>query len=222
MLSKYRALRVTALAVAFLTTTSSAGVFSTALLAGYKGGTGFALSGSAAGFASGFPLAFEFTVGHARMDPGSAELARKIFINDATDGTPEKAGWMWDMQFDFLHPVRILGLNNANVYAGVRYSVFTANFKFVGGNEDFDVTSYQWGIGAGVKALFPMSRSLGFVVKTGVEHFFTGTLYGHDTSYSPNGEYVNRRRDYTFKEADAVVNQPKFHLVGMLGISYAF
>jgi hypothetical protein len=30
------------------------------------------------------------------------------------------------------------------LYVGLRHSRFKANFKFVGGNEDFDVTSTHW------------------------------------------------------------------------------
>jgi hypothetical protein len=29
---------------------------------------------------------------------------------------------------------------------GPRYSTFNGNFKYVGGNEDFDIKSKQWGV----------------------------------------------------------------------------
>ena len=103
-------------------------------------------------------------MGHTRLDPGIAADARKIFINDATNGTPEKSGWMWDLRMDFLYRLRILGLQDAYAYAGVRYSMFTGNFKYIGGNEDFDVTSNQWGWGAGVKASFPMGKIVAFTL----------------------------------------------------------
>ena len=37
-------------------------------------------------------------------------------------------------------------LSHAYVFAGPRYGSFTGNFKFIGGNEDFDVTSSHWGL----------------------------------------------------------------------------
>jgi hypothetical protein len=50
---------------------------------------------------------------------------------------------------DFLFPVRWLGLKNGQFYLAVRNSLFTGNFKYIGGNEDFDVTTTQWGVGGG-------------------------------------------------------------------------
>jgi hypothetical protein len=37
---------------------------------------------------------------YTNMNPGNPADARKIFINDATNGDPEKSGWMWDVRFD--------------------------------------------------------------------------------------------------------------------------
>ena len=113
-------------------------------------------------------------------------------------------------------------MKNAYVFAGVRNSMFTANFRFIGGNEDFDVTSNQWGVGAGLRTAFPISRNVSFVMSGGLDWYLSSTLTGHDTSYSPDGESVNGRNDYTFTDADEAVNQPKLHPVGMIGISYSF
>jgi len=195
--------------------------FSATALAGYKGGLGFKASGTVGNFASGFPLGLELGVGHTRLDPGIAADARKIFINDATDGTPEKSGWMWDFRMDFLYRLRILGLQDAHAYAGVRYSMFTGNFKYIGGNEDFDVTSNQWGWGAGVKASFPMGKSIAFTVAAGFDHYPASKISGHDTSYSPDGETVNGRNNYTFEDANAAINQPVFQPLLMAGITFA-
>jgi hypothetical protein len=191
-------------------------------MTGYNGGLGVAFSGAASNFAAGFPLAVEFSIRHTRLEPGSPERARRIFINDAENGTPQKSGWMWDMQLDFLHRASLLRIKDAYLFAGIRRSLFTANFRFVGGNEDFDVTTNQWGIGGGVKAAFPMGGNVSFVVKTGLDYYFSSTLYAHDTSYDPAGTSVNGKHDYTYSDADAVVNQPKFEFSGMFGISYGF
>lgn len=196
--------------------------FSSTVLAGYKGGLGFKASGTVGNFASGFPLSLEFGVGHTRLDPGNSADARKIFINDATDGTPEKSGWMWDFRMDFLYRLRILGLQDAYAYAGVRYSMFTGNFKYIGGNEDFDVTCNQWGWGAGMKANFAMGKRVAFTLAAGFDHYPSAKLSGHDTSYSPDGETVNGRKNYTFEDANAAINQPVFQPLLMAGITLAF
>jgi hypothetical protein len=44
-------------------------------------------------------------------------------------------------------------------------------------------------------------------------------FYGHDTSYSPDGVTVNGKHDYTYNDADAAINQPKFLPSLMVGIS---
>ncbi len=222
MFTNYRKLLCTLAAVGLFASTSLAGDFSGSFLTGYNGGLGFRVGGMASNFASGFPLALELSFGYTRLDPGSPEKARKIFINDATDGTPEKLGYAWDVQLDFLHRVKLLELRDAFVYVGVRRSMFTANFKFVGGNEFFDIQTDQWGVGAGLKASFPMASRLGFLMTLGVEHHFASALYGHDTTYGSDGETISGRNDYTYGDADAAINQPTFNFVGMLGLRFGF
>jgi hypothetical protein len=196
--------------------------FSTDLLVGYNSGFGLQLNGTVSDFASGFPLNLSFGLGYTSLDPGNAADARRIFINDATNGDPEKSGYRWDLRFDFHHKVTWLSLRRGYLYGGVRYTSFTGNFKFIGGNEDFDITSSHWGLGGGVKAYFEMGSQFDFVVSTGVDYFFAGTLSGHDTAYSPDGENVNPRRDYTYDTADDAINQPKLEFLLMIGINYRF
>jgi hypothetical protein len=199
---------------------SLGGDFSAGLLAGYNGGAGVRASVMASNFAQGFPLALEGGLGISWRDAGDPEAARKVFINDNTNGTPETSAWDWDFRLDFLYKVNVLGLRDAHLFAGVRYSMFTADFKFVGGNEDFEVTSNQWGIGLGAKATFPISHKIGLTMLAGFDNYFASTLEGHDTAYSPDGSTVNGREGYTYSDADAAVNQPKFQPVLMIGITY--
>jgi hypothetical protein len=201
---------------------SEAAEFSTSVQAGYNGGLSFRASGMVAEFARGFPLGLELGVGHTRYDPGDPAAARKIFINDATNGTPEKSGWAWDLRFDFLYNVNLLQSSKLYLYGGVRYSMFTANFRYIGGNEDFDVTSNMWGLGLGAKGMFAVSNRIDFSVTAGFDTYFKNTLKGHDTSYSPDGLDVNGRNDYTFADADQAVNQPGFQPLFMIGVAYRF
>ena len=100
--------------------------------------------------------------------------------------------------------------------------MFTGNFVFIGGNEDCDITSNQWGLGLGLKAYFEMSNRFDFVTSVGFDYFFSNTLSGHDTEYSPDGENVNGRNDYTFDDADDAINQPKLQPRLMVGVNYHF
>jgi hypothetical protein len=106
------------------------------------------------------------------------------------------------------------------LFGGVRYTRFKANFKHVGGNEDFDVTSNHWGVAGGMEAEFPMSSRISLLFSGGAEYSFSSRLTGHDTSYSPDGDDVNPRKEYTYAAADDAVDQPVLRPVVLLGVSY--
>jgi hypothetical protein len=195
---------------------------SVGIRAGYNAGAGIEGYGILSDFAQGFPFAVRLAVSRTAVQPGSAWDARRVFINNNTNGEPEKRGRTLDVKFDFLAPVSLLSLPRTHAYAGVRHASFSGNFRFVGGNEDFDVTSGQWGLGAGLESYFPISPRVDFVVNGGLDHFFGGSLSGHDTSYSPDGEDINPREDYTYSDADAAIAQPKWEPVLMLGFGYRF
>ena len=199
-----------------------AGNFSTDLMLGYSGGFGVQVNGMVSGFAKGFPMNLSVGIGYTGMDPGNAADARRIFINDATNGDPEKSGHRWDFRMDFLYQVNWLSLQRGFLYGGVRYTSFNGNFKFIGGNEDFNISSDNWGIGVGGKAYFDMGGQLDFVVTAGADYFFASDLSGHDTVYSPDGENINPRRDYTYDTADDAIGQPKLEPILMIGLNYRF
>lgn len=190
------------------------------LVFGYNGGFGGQLNFTMTSFQSGFPLSLRFGFGYTSVEPGKPADARKIFINDATNGTPEENGYMWDLRFDVMIPVNIL--YKSNIYLGPRYTMFTANFNFVDGNENFDVTSNQFGLGGGIETQFLLVPNLYLAVGGGADYFFQSSLKGHDTVYSPDGDDVNPRQDYTYDDADNAVNQPKILGRFMIGINYGF
>lgn len=196
--------------------------FSGSLLVGYSGGAGLKVGGMVSQFAKGFPLSMEIALGYARMDPGDPLRARAIFINDNTNGTPEESGLAWDVRLDFLYKTTFAGIQDLYILGGVRRSMFIGDFVYVGGNEDFEVTSNQWGLGLGARAHFPISRNVGFLVTAGCDYYFKGSLEGHDTMYTPEDENVNGRPGYTFSDADAAINQPGLAPVGMIGVSVGF
>ena len=185
-------------------------------LIGFQDGVGIQAFGTVRNLAQGLPLSFRIRLGRTGVDPGSPSEARRVFINNATNGTPVSSGRTWDAGFDLVFP---RGLHS-QFFAGVRRSSFKANFKFIGGNEDFDVTSSQWGLAAGIEGAYPMTRKMDLVLSGGAEWYRSAVLKGHDTQYSPSGESVNPREDFTYSDADHAVGQPKLRPSVMLGVSY--
>ncbi len=221
-MQKSRILAAVGLLCAVLIGRAPATELSASLLGGYYGGPSFRAGGMVSDFAKGFPLSIELGIGYTRMDPGDPLKARRIFINNNTNGTPEESGLAWDVRMDFLYRTPVQAIPNLYLLAGVRRSMFIGDFKYVGGNEDFEVTANQWGLGVGARTLFPISRAVGLVLTVGADYYFKGTLSGHDTEYTPENENVNAKEDYTYSDADAAIHQPGFTPAGMIGISVGF
>ncbi len=186
---------------------------------GFDNGAGVSVSGTLKRFLSISRLELRVSVGMSWMNPGNATLARKIFINNATNGVPETGGRSLNFRIDITHPLKIRSLPNPRYYFGVRHSKFTGRFKYVGGNEDFNITSDPWGIGGGIETYFPMNRKLNFHVIAGLDYFFPSHLHGHDTTYYPNNQNVNRRNNHTYSDANSAINQPGLEFRLMAGIS---
>jgi len=169
-------------------------------------------------FTRDLPLSLRLSSAYSGRNPGNALDARRVFINDATNGTPHKDGRTWLLRFDLLLPIARVDQTPVRLGVGARRAFFTGTFDFVGGNEKFDVTSKSWGVGAFLDIGFVMSSRLDFCLQLGFDHFFAARLEGHDTAYEPDGDHVNARNDYGWSEADAAVNQPSLEWFGLIGL----
>ena len=187
---------------------------------GFRSGLSFQLNGLVSKIAPGFPFQIRLAAAYTSLDPGKPLPARHIFINNNSNGTPEEAGWMWDLRMDFLYKVKWFSLNDAYFYAGPRYAWFTGRFDFVGGNEDFDIYSDQWGFGVGLESRFKIASKIHLVLSGSLDYFSTDHLHGHDTSYYSDGEIVNGRENYTYDDADNAINQPKIVPKLSIGFNY--
>jgi hypothetical protein len=202
---------------------------SAGILTGYNRGYGIQANLSLNSLTSELPFGLRFGAGYTFLNPGNSADARRIFINNATNGTPEKSGRSIDYRLDFLFPKSIFGLKHSYIIVGPRGSSFKGNFKYVGGNEEFDVVSRQWGLGAGVESHFTMSQNLDLVIALGLDYYLPSTLHGHDTSYSPDNDNVNPRNDnenddtpFTYKDANEAICQPSFMPFAMIGVTFDF
>lgn len=203
--------------------------FSAGVLTGFNMGYGVQTNFTLHQSASGLPFDLRLGLGYTWMNPGDAWEARRVFINNNTNGTPEKSGRSIDYRFDFMLPKSIFGLKNSYIVLGPRGASFKGNFAYIGGNEEFNVVSTQWGLGGGVQSHFSMVRNLNLVVAAGLDYYFPSTLHGHDTSYSPDNDNVNPRNDnenddepFTYKDADEAISQPRWMPYAMIGVSYGF
>jgi len=191
---------------------------------GYGQGPGVILNTTFSDFARGFPLQIRLGLAYTSLDPGDAEAARRVFINDATNGTPSEDGKVWDLRCDLLYDLELFMNSRTYLVVGPRMSRFTGSFHYVGGNEQFDVTSRQWGIGAGLEGHYQFlgREDLDLVVSALLEYYLPSSLSGHDTTYHHSGPDVNPRNDYTYSDADAAINQPKLVPRLMVGFNYTF
>ncbi len=182
--------------------------FSTGLLLGHGLGLGGDLSLEAARFAEDLPFSIRLGLGYGVLDPGDAVAARHIFINDNENGTPDESGHAYDWRLDLIRELNWGPLAGARLFAGPRYASFTGTFNYIGGNEEFDVTSSHWGLGAGLERRWAMGPRWGFVMAGGLDYYLSSHIHGHDTTYSPDGEDVNPREGYDYDSADEAINQP--------------
>ncbi|PQV44739.1 hypothetical protein CLV33_1174 [Jejuia pallidilutea] len=194
---------------------------------GYNRGFGGQVSFTALRPLESVPVQIRFGIGLTKLNPGNSADARRIFINNATNGVPEEKARAFDYRLDFLLNSNFMRAASSKIVFGPRYSSFRANFKYVGGNEDFDVTSKQFGLGLGAESQFKINNKLNLLAAVGLDYFFNSTLKGHDTSYSPDDDNVNPRNDnendnvqFTYKDANKAIKQPAFMPRVLLGVVY--
>ena len=71
-----------------------------------------------------------------------------------------------------------------------------------------------------LQAGFSLVITMELVINFGYNYYTSETLYEHDTSYSPDGQDVNPREDYTFKDANEAINQPEHQLKALVGFNH--
>jgi hypothetical protein len=196
-------------------------------MTGYNRGFGLQANLTVYNFPGEFPFELRFGMGYTFLNPGNAADARRIFINNATNGEPDKKGGSFDMRLDFLRSRQIFGIENSYIVFGPRFSTFKGHFDYVGGNEVFDVTSHQWGIGGGIEHHFSMSQNISFMIRYGLDFYVPGTLTGHDTSYSPGNDNINPENDnqnndlpFQYRDANKAIYQPEFMPHIMMGVNF--
>ena len=194
--------------------------FSLGVLFGYTDNFGVNVSGTISEFSYDIPMAIKFSAGYNVRDAGNPLDARKIFINDNTNGDPDKSGHSIDFRLDFAYPINLFSIRKSLLYVGPRYSMHTSTFDFVGGNEFFDISTSQFGLGAGLETYFGISPNLSFVFSGGFDYYFDAQIGGHDSFYNPDGTDISGREGYTYQDAAKSINQPKYEFRFLAGLSF--
>lgn len=185
---------------------------------GVDGGTGGNASLTFSDFARDLPFALRFGVGWMALNPGDADFARRVFVNEATNGTAEKHGHRWDMRLDARYGLRRGPLAGSWLCFGPRFSMYDGTFDFVGGNETFHVTTNQPGVGFAIERLYPMGDRTSFEIGAGLDWFSRASFAGHGATYNPDGTSVDPKEDFTYADADKAIAQPRFAPRGTLGL----
>jgi hypothetical protein len=194
--------------------------YSLGIMTGYTGGFGINVSGTISEFSYDIPLAVRFSGGYNIREAGNPLDARKVFINDNTNGDPAESAHSFDLRLDFAYPINLFSIRKSLLYVGPRYSMHTSTFEFVGGNEFFDITTSQFGLGAGLETYFGISPNLSLVFSGGFDYYFDAQIGGHDSAYNPDGTDVSGREDYTYQDADDAINQPKYEFRFLVGLNF--
>ncbi len=189
---------------------------------GTSGGLGIQASTTLANFTRDLPLSARFVLGYHSANAGDPYAARRVFINDNTNGTPEDSASQWQFRFDLLFPVFQLGTQEIFLFGGPRHVRYTANFNYVGGNENFDVTANPWGLGLGLETRFAINDNTSFQLQLGLDYYSDVALSGHDTVYTPDGDHVNPRDGYDYSSANDAVDQPSVEVLAMMGLLMGF
>ncbi len=192
---------------------------------GYQNGLGTRVTATAADVIGGAPFGLSFGLGYAMVDPGNAGLARQVFINQADNGTPDKAGRVVDFRLDGVYFVNVTKMEELGFFGGVRYVMFDGRFHYIGGNEDFDVRGSDFAFGVGLRGAYRMNTRWSIAFSAGVDVMPWRTLTGHDATYGSSGTPINARDNgagytYSWKDAARAINYPLVTPSLLVGVTW--
>lgn len=174
------------------------------------------------------PVGFEIGLGYSWTSAGDAILARKVWINQDTNGDndAQSSGGVLDFNMNFTYPLpTMVGPVKFLVYAGPRIAHYDVRFEYVGGNEDFDVVSWVYGLGGGLRASMPLGKKVDAIAQLGVDYYPRSGIYGHDATYYPDNSNINARTDgngytYTYQDAVNATTVPHIRPRIMVGVQF--
>lgn len=172
---------------------------------------------------SEFPFFLQARIGSIyQIEPGNAEEARKIFINDNQGGNIQEFGLSYLTSIDFGWKIQLKNALQLELNISGLVNHYEAHFAFIGNNEAFTVKSTTLGIGIGGSLRIGFSESrTSVLIKGGLEYFPKSRIDSHGTFfYTPDGSDDNPRNDYTYEDADEAIFQPCLRPYIQIGILF--
>lgn len=174
------------------------------------------------------PLGFELGLGYSWTPTGNGTLARMVFINQDTGGDDDEqsSGGVLDLTVNVTYPLMgTYGPIKFYAFGGPRVERYDVRWEYVGGDEDFDITSWVYGLGGGLRAVMPLSKRFNAMLQLGLDYFPRSSIYGHDATYYPNNSNINARDNgagytYTYQDAEDATTVPHIRPRVMLGIQF--
>jgi len=174
------------------------------------------------------PIGAEVELGYSWTPAGNGILARRVFINDNTGGNDDaqSSGGFLDLGINatYLLP-QTYGPVKFYAFAGPRFGRYDVRWDYVGGDEDFDITSWVFGLGGGIRGVMPLGKQINAVLQLGIDYYPRSSIYGHDATYYPNNSNVNARTNdqgytYTYQDAENATTVPHIRPRVMVGIQF--
>jgi hypothetical protein len=201
------------------------------LMGGYYDGPSVSGTIGLANIFEKVPVGFEVELGYSWTPAGDGILARRVFINDATggDNDAQSSGGVLDFGFNATYPlIQSYGPIKFYVFGGPRIGHYDVRWDYVGGDEDFDIVSWVYGLGGGLRGTMPLGKSFLAVMQLGVDYYPRSAIYGHDATYYPNDSNVNARTatsppvgyTWTYADAEAATTVPHIRPRVMVGIQF--
>lgn len=174
------------------------------------------------------PMGFEIELGYSWTRKGNAILAAQVFINQNQNNNTDNisSGGVLDLGFNATYPLnQTYGPVKFYAFGGPRYARWAVRHQYVGNNEDFDVVSHVWGMGAGVRGVMPLNKHFNALLQLGLDFYFRSSIYGHDATYYPDNSNINARNNnagytYTYEDALRATTIPRLRPRVMLGIQF--
>lgn len=170
-----------------------------------------------------YPLFIQGRGGYIfQMDPGNAEDARKIFINDNQGGSIQEYGESIFLAMDLGYKLTNRENISLEITLSGLWNHYRAHFAYIGNNEAFTVKTSPLGIGAGINLRLPFSGTgSSLILKGGAEYYPKTKIDAHGTYYyNPDSQDDNARNNYTYQDADEAINQPETRFFVQIGILY--
>jgi len=180
------------------------------LMGGYYDGPSVEGTWGFSNIFSNVPLGAEIGLGYSWTPAGNGTLARMVFINQDTggDNDEQSSGGVLDLTMNVTYPLnQTYGPVKFYVFGGPRVGHYDVRWDYMGGDEDFDVVSWVYGLGGGLRGIMPLGKKVNAVLQLGLDYYPRTSIYGHDATYYPNDSNVNARNNgagYTYTYADAV------------------